>query len=303
MSKKVLIVGGDGYLGRHLYTVLLKQNYSVTITGVKKKINGEPLNHSPVVYYYLDFTKPESFTWLSSKKYDLVIILASLITGIGKTDLTDIDIEVNSLGLMRFLSYLQNNPISENFIYISSMTVYSEKNTSPVKENDILQPINSYGLSKLIAENFFSFFCKAGDLKGIIIRPPGLYGGDRKSGFIYNIIKTLENNNEFYVNSEGLGYWETININDFVAMIIEFLKEYSWERNIDVFNFSYGEETDFYETARFIANRLGKQEKLFIHEKDKGYQKLFLCNEKLLKHIHSDFCFKQSLINYIDKLK
>lgn len=303
MNKNALIIGGNGYLGRHLYPKLLEENYNVIITGINNPDINVFSKNPQLTFYQFDYTKPDTFKTLTTKKYELVIIMASLITGIGKSNLSNIDIEVNSIGLLRFLSYLQGNKLSENFIYVSSMTVYSEKNNSPVKEDGILQPINSYGLSKLLAENIFSFFCKSGNLKGIIIRPPGLYGGDRRNGFIYNAIKTLDSDKEFHINSSGLGYWEAINVNDLVSMIIKFLKVYKWEKNIEVFNFSYGVETDFYETAKFIAESLGKQNKLFIDETDKGYRKLFLSNEKLLKHISFNFNYKQSLANYINTIK
>ena len=47
------------------------------------------------------------------------------------------------------------------------------------------------GLSKLFAEQLTKFYSQENDFKAVIIRIPGLFGGDRKSGFIYNAIEII----------------------------------------------------------------------------------------------------------------
>ena len=51
------------------------------------------------------------------------------------------------------------------------MTVYSVTNEIPVRENGCTElPPNSYGLSKLIAENLTKYYSKENNFKAIIIR-------------------------------------------------------------------------------------------------------------------------------------
>lgn len=298
MIKTVLIVGGSGYLGRHLYPNLLASGYNVTLTGTNEnKLSLE----DNIKYLKLDFSDEKTFCSLTEKKYDLVLILASSISGIGNKDLSNKDLDINVFNFNKFLIFLQNAKISNKYIYTSSMTVYSDANISPVKEDGLLEPINVYGLSKLMAENLFSFFCRVNHFNGVILRLPGLYGGDRKGGVVYNAIKKLKNNEIFTLQSEGLGFWETMHIKDLNLLFQSFLNSYIWQEKIDVYNFSYGKEIDFYDTIMKIGEKLGKATNLYF-KGDRGYKKLFLSNSRIKNVCNVTVDFEESLDQYIDEV-
>lgn len=299
MINKVLMVGGAGYLGRHLYPALLQIGISVKITGTGRK--QRKMGRQEVDYTELDFSNADSFSVLAGNTYDLVIILASSIEGLGSVDLSNNDMNNNVFYFNKFLAFLQRNIITQKYVYISSMTVYSDMNNSPVTETALLRPINTYGLSKLLAENMFTFFCHSNDLKGIIIRPPGLYGGDRQSGVIYNTIKKLISGERMQIESRGLGFWETINVEDFALLFVKFLSNYEWKENINIYNFSYGCEVDFYGTALTIAKTLGKSSKLDIDYENKDYKKLYLSNQKIEQLTGAHISFDESLKRYIER--
>ena len=65
MFKKILLVGGSGYLGNQL-NMLLEQDFEVYITGTKdiKQLN----------YFQIDYSKPSTFGVLKNKKFDFVFI-------------------------------------------------------------------------------------------------------------------------------------------------------------------------------------------------------------------------------------
>ena len=54
-------------------------------------------------------------------------------------------------------------------IACSSFSVYG-KLKLPIKENHDLNPINTYGLSKVLAENLYKFYSKNRKFKIIILR-------------------------------------------------------------------------------------------------------------------------------------
>ena len=181
------------------------------------------------------------------------------------------------------------------------MTVYDSNNSIPVKEDDKIAPANTYGLSKYLAEVITNFFCVQNNLKGVILRLPGIYGGDKNNGFIYNTIKKAKDNQLIELDTQGLVYWETIFINDLCEMIWAFLKQYQWELPTDIFNVSYGCETDFNNTAEFIVESLQKGN-LNIKNEKKGYVPFYLSNDKISKLIEVKTDYFGQLKKYVNDM-
>lgn len=295
MKISILIVGGSGYLGRNLISVLDSNRFEVTITGIEKTVE---LTFKEVKYIQLYLGEELTYSNLNFH-YDIIIIMASTMNGLGRVDLTNMDITTNVFDLMKFLNFINENKLGENLIYISSMTVYCQNNQSPVAENSNKNPLSVYGLSKLLAEEIFTFFCQSHKLSGVIFRLPGIYGRDRKGGFIYNTIKKLSAGEFVKLNTKNLGYWETIYIDDLILMILKFIDTYTWKDKFNIYNFSYGQETDFYETATFIAQKLGRLDNILIDEKRRGYKKFYLSNKNLKQLFQFHFDYYTSLQKYI----
>lgn len=280
-------------MGRHLSDKLLRDGIHVTVTGFE--------NSNEPNYYRIDFEDPETFSSIGAQQFDTILILASKLQSLGTCQLDHPDLETNVLGLGRFLEYVKQNANSDKLVYISSMTVYSPDNESPVEENTKLAPLSTYGLSKKLAEGIFDFFCQNEEAKGVVMRFPGIYGGDRKSGFVYNTIQKISSGQKVILNTKGLGYWETIHISDLVEMIATFLARYEWEETMNTFNFSYGEETDFHTTVSHIAKKMNRSDLIEI-EGEPGYVKLHISNEKVSRYTNPSMDYWTRLEKYIDSL-
>lgn len=293
MLKKILLVGGTGYLGRHLSTYLEEIGSKVFITGSRIS---EQSN-----YFQINFEHPESFTSLKSFKFDLVIVLAAKLSSISSTDLGHPDLSVNTIGYASFLQYLKDKNLTNKLIYISSMTVYAPAEHLPVKESDKIGPVNTYGLSKYIGECMTIFFSQNSGIESVILRIPGIYGGDKISGFIYNTIYRIKNNIPLQISSKNLIYWETIHIDDLCEMISSFIMFYRWGMMSDIFNVCYGIETDFYKTFEFITARTSSTI-VELSEDQKGYEPFFLSNSKLKELIPVREDYYGKLATYIESV-
>lgn len=276
---KILLVGGTGYIGSALYQKL-KNDYKVHITGRTNnfKFGGD--------FRKLDFADlPSIKQVLGNEKYDLIIILAAQKV-IQITDEIDFENSVfkdNVFGLNTFLKRLFKFQDKAITMFVSSMTVYDPQTTSPVGEDARLSPIHDYGLSKLIGENIFNYYVSRHDSCGVVLRIPGVFGGSRKSGYIFNLIKKMENNEPVEIDSAGLGYWETINLNDLVEIFVEFIKKYPARNKVEIFNLGYGKETDFIKTAYLLRDLYDSKSKIRIGPK--GYTRFFLDNMKISRYV------------------
>lgn len=175
------------------------------------------------------------------------------------------------------------------------MTVYDINNKIPVSESDNLLPLHGYGMSKVWAESLIKYY----RLPSLIIRIPGVYGGKRTQGFIYNTIKALKNNEDIDINTEDLGYWETIHIDDLIYLFNSLMNQYSYKKDVEVFNISYGEVTDFIQTANFIKNEIASNSVIKIN---KCYQNYYLCNKKLLSYTTPEYSYYNRLKKYIQEV-
>lgn len=295
MLKKILLIGGTGYLGRHLSNYLNEEESEIFITGTSLN------NSNRENYFKIDFEDTQSFHALDGFNFDLIIVLAAKLNSLSTYNLKHPDLSINTLGYASFLQYLKDHDLAPKIIYISSMTVYSPTNELPVSESGVIAPVNIYGLSKYIAECMTSFLCTNTDIMGAILRLPGIYGGDKKSGFIYNTLNNLKHNKAHNISTKNLIFWETIHVDDLCFMIKNFIKEYIWVQKIDVYNVCYGQETDFYDTFEFIKKHT-LNPKATISETAKGYTPFFLSNKKLKKIISVREDYFGKLKEYISEV-
>ncbi|MCW3102569.1 MAG: NDP-sugar dehydratase or epimerase [Bacteroidetes bacterium] len=285
-KKNILLVGGAGYLGSHLKELL--SLYNVFYTSRTKKPGA----------IELDLLKKETFDNIASVPYDLIILLASSLKGLGTSELDAAYLDTDTTGLSGFLQFISVNKLSSKLIYVSSMTVYGKKDRLPVKEDAVPEPISTYGLSKVLGETIFGFYCNSGAARGVILRIPGIYGGQRKSGFIYNTAMKCAGNEPLEMDTSGLGYWETIHIHDLSTWISEFIRNYTWEENINTFNIGYGIKTDFIECAGLIRTMLESSSEIQVRGA-KGYTDFYLDNSKIKKYASVTDNYQASLKNYL----
>ncbi len=290
-KKKILLVGGSGYLGTHLKYVL-SSSYDVCSTSRTKKEG----------FLQLDLLDKNTYNNIQQDHYDHIFILATSLKGFGTTELKEEYINLDTLGLSNFLQFISENKLADKIIYTSSMTVYGTENTIPVKENGKLQPLSSYGLSKSLGENIINFYCTSNPIKGVIVRMPGIYGGNRTSGYIYNTALKCIKNEAINLNSASLGYWETIHINDLCTWIKDFVEKYDWKTKVDTFNIGYGTKTDFIDCAYLIKDMLGSTSEIII-DGNIGYIDFHLDNSKIKQFIPIEDRYKKSLENYLKTIK
>jgi len=267
---KTLVVGGNGYIGSHL-----KKKFSEFIYIGRKDFD---LNDKNQILNFFD-----------KINIDTCIILSAVISYDKFVDFDSEPFTTNLHGLNNLLSVLDNRT---KVIYFSSMTVYDENSISPVKEDSKLLPLHSYGLSKVYAEQLVKFY----SFKYLIIRIPGIYGGDRTSGLIYNTIKKMKENKSIEIDTTNLGYWETMHIDDMIDMFSELIINYNYANKSNTFNICYGEKTDIIETINFIKHTLKSNSKIDVN---KEYRNFYLSNHNILKYVSQPVKYYERLQSYI----
>ena len=149
MSRRVLIVGGAGYIGAHCARELEEAGTEVVVFDNLSTGHREAVRSELVVG---DIRDREALrTVFSSKKYDAVMHFAakSLVGESVKKPLRYYDVNVG--GTAALLTEMQRAEI-QAFVFSSTCAVYGEPDYLPLDEDHPKKPVSPYGNSKLMVE-------------------------------------------------------------------------------------------------------------------------------------------------------
>ena len=82
MKKKILIIGGTGFIGFHLINLLKKKDFEI-VSVSKNKFSKNKINN--IKYIFFDFTKKKNFRLLDKYEFDIVINLGGNVDHFNKT--------------------------------------------------------------------------------------------------------------------------------------------------------------------------------------------------------------------------
>ena len=144
-----LVLGGNGFIGSHLIDKLLEEKYSVRVLDKHAELYRPPLKH--VEYIYEDSGNRGVVNEIL-RDIDIVFHLVSTTTPKTSNDDTAFDVQSNVLNTLYLLDQCVQHKI-KRFIFISSGgTVYGPPDILPIPEDHTLDPISSYGITKLTIE-------------------------------------------------------------------------------------------------------------------------------------------------------
>ena len=168
-NKKILILGGCGYVGSYLTSYLYKKGYDITVFDTQwfgKNIS----KNIKVKIIKGDVRDIEK---ISFKGFHSIIHLANIANDPSVALNPTLSWEVNVFSSYLIIKKAANEGV-KNFIYGSSGSVYGIKKEKKVTEDLDLKPISIYNKTKMIAERIFMSFDK--DIKIFSIRPATVCG-------------------------------------------------------------------------------------------------------------------------------
>jgi len=209
-DKKVIVVGGNGYLGSFLVKALKEQEADVFIISR----NCEASNSQFIV----DITNfEETNTIIQKIKPDIVYHLAANISRNRDFSIYENMAAVNVQGTLNILKSLED--IDAHFIFTSSSEIYGN-NESPFHENQIPKPVSPYSLSKINAEMLIQTYCKNHQKKFTNLRVFNFYGENMpEEFFIPQMINSLKNEEDFLM-TKGEQVRDFLYVSDVVSALI-----------------------------------------------------------------------------------
>lgn len=179
--------------------------------------------------------------------FNLVIHCAGKAHSIPKTDVEKQNFyDINVLGTQNLLKGLEKSGLPNEFVFISSVSVYGQEKGTDIDENFPLNAKEPYGVSKIEAEKIVLDWCELNNVICTILRLPLLVGRN-PPGNLGAMIKAI--NKGYYFNiGGGKARKSMVLAKDVAAFIIKVAPVGG------IYNLTDGEHPSFYELGLAISD-------------------------------------------------
>lgn len=251
-DKKILVVGGNGYLGSFLVKALKKSQADVVIISRNCKQSDSQ--------FKVDITNfDETKRIIQQINPDIVYHLAANISRNRDFAIFEEMTSVNVLGTLNILKSLKN--IDAHFIFTSSSEVYGN-NTSPFHENQIPKPVSPYSLSKINAEMLIQTYCNNHNKKFTNLRVFNFYGENMpEEFFIPQMIQSLKREEDFLM-TKGEQVRDFLYVKDVVQAMI--LVSKNSKSHGETLNVCSGKGTKLNQLAKAVNSSMNTKAKIVL---------------------------------------
>ena len=326
-DKKIVLIGGAGFIGHHLALALAKTGVCVEIVDslqinnlltfasnrnnsvnrdlyyrfVNDRLN--LLHEAGVPVHIQDAREYHALSHLLARIKPQVVIHLAAVAHAGASNKDPYSTFDHSLRtLENALDYSRENV--EHFIYFSSSMVYGQFNSEVVNEETYCEPLGIYGALKFAGEKIVIAYNQVFNLPYTIVRPSALYGErcvSRRVGqiFIENAIQGLD----VSISGNGSDRLDFTYISDLVDGITEVLEN---ERSKNkIFNITYGESRSIAEMAKILVQHFPNVKIKYLPKDNLMPDRGTLCIDKakqLLGYI-PQYPLEKGFVQYINWYK
>lgn len=208
----VAVVGGSGFIGRHVVARLTGMGAQVVT--LDRREPPRLLDTERFVAADLSSADQAETAARACRAVTEVAWLAAEIrhrTGVDEQSCEDLRVMVE--GPLRFLAALPAAPRA--LVYASSIQVYGHPRYLPVDEDHPTDPITAYGVGKLAAERFLSIACAARGTAMASLRLAFVYGpGQHPENVIPRFISRARNGEPPVVHGDGSEVRDDVYVED-----------------------------------------------------------------------------------------
>ena len=256
--KKVLVTGGDGFIGSHLVSHLLSLGIEVLV--LDKSIHKPTFCDISEAHFIEGDLLSRGLVRECLQQVDTCFHLAALVS------ITDcardwiFSHENNVLAFNGLLEEIRHSDHKINLVYTSSCAVYGDSTALPLKESGLTIPHSNYAADKLSNEIYALAMSHLYDIHAIGLRLFNVYGPGQMDGSSYtgvitcfkNAIKAKE---PMKIYGDGQQTRDFIYIEDVVAAFMAAAGQSSTKSGI--FNICTGKSTSITDLAELMQDLSG----------------------------------------------
>jgi len=215
---KILVTGGNGYIGSHAcielldagHGVIVADNLSNSSPGVLERITR--ITGRSAVFHKLDVRDAAGLERLLAEEHVEAVIHFAGVKAVAESVAEPLRYYSNNVeGSLKLLQAMQARGV-KRIVFSSSATVYGSTAASPIPEDASMGPVNPYGRTKLMIEEMLQDLCRADpDFRAVALRyfnPVGAHG----SGLIGEAPQGIPNNLMPYICQVAAGQLRELSI-------------------------------------------------------------------------------------------
>lgn len=211
-DKKVLVLGGLGFIGSNLAIKLCELGARVTIVDAMLPQYGGNLKNIESVkdkidINYSDIRDTDSLGHLV-RGIDMIFSLAGQTSHIESMSDPITDLDINCRSQLSLLESCRKFNPNVNILYASTRQVYGKPQYLPVDENHPTSPVDVNGINKIAAESYYTLYAKVYGMKCVSLRLTNTYGPRQhmhgaKQGFVSIFIRKALSGEEIQIFGDG----------------------------------------------------------------------------------------------------
>jgi nucleoside-diphosphate-sugar epimerase len=216
LKKKILILGGTGFIGYHLAKEALKKGFKVISLSKNKPVKKRYLEK--VKYIIADIANKNLINKKIKENFDYVVNLAGYVDHLDKIN----TFKSHYLGCKNISNFFLKKKI-KRFIQVSSSMEYGLAR-SPQRENFKCEPKSVYGRAKFLSTQYLLKLYKKNKFPVTIVRLYQIFGPYQDlNRFIPVVINSCKDNKDFPC-SHGRQYRDFLYIDDLIDAIFLILR-------------------------------------------------------------------------------
>lgn len=276
MKKTVLILGGNGFIGRNLAHAMNKKGYIVYSFDMSLPLK----NEEGINYIQGDFFDDDTLFDLIQGK-DIIYHAISTVNPGNSNKKFMQGYERDFVQTVKLCGWLKNT--NTKMIFLSSGgTVYGNQEIQPIKETAVPVPINHYGNVKLCIENTIRTFNFQNSTNILVARISNPYGPgqdyQKGVGFIDAALKCTLEHKPIEIWGDGENVRDYIYIDDVCEMLIA-LAEYDGDET--TFNLSSGKGMSLNDIVSIIRNKIADVDVIYKEHRSVDARRIILSNERI----------------------
>ncbi len=245
---RVLITGATGFVGSNFAYKFLELGHEVNliVRPEAKFWRIEPIKDK-LRLHTVDLNNAEELDkFISDLKPEIILHFATYGAYPGKQQDINLTVNTNLLGTINLINACSKINF-KCFINTGTSSEYGAKD-EPMKETDILEPNNFYGITKAASTMHSQFMAKKNNLPILTMRLFSPYGPFEESGrLIPNVIKAYLTNSELNIVSPG-SVRDFVFMDDVIGAYLKAIEKIDFVKG-NIFNIGSGVQHSFKELA------------------------------------------------------
>lgn len=258
MTSEFSVIGGAGFIGSHFVESLLQSGKTVSVIdnfcSGSRDLLGKSISHPNLKIFECDVEDTTNLT-RAIRDSRVVIHLASnpdiakaakepRVDFLQGTVLTESVVEASRLGGIK------------KILYASGSGVYGDAGSEILTEHSQLNPISTYGASKLAGEALLASYAYMFGIQAVAFRFANVVGPRQTHGVAYDFIRRLHiNSSELTILGNGLQEKSYVHVSDVIKAVLSFTDSKS--RAFDFLNISTRDSLNVNQIASIVFEVLG----------------------------------------------